>query len=346
MLGLDFRTAPISLSLLARKALNLPELTMTLPKLDLLDFQIFRSMRFSPSAGDLNMLDPWSIGRQLGVDGKTVKLRIRKMEKQGFIKYYQIYPNYKLLAVEGEAAYIFEASELQEKYEAIEKARLIDGVVGIFNFIGNAFCVEFTYRDARDHDKRLALIKELTRYNFCTRFSENTPPPPNIELNSLDWSIIRSLRYNALKRLSKVAEDLGVGMKTVKRRFHRMATNRAFIISPIINPGAVPNTISYALAFFIAEEERQETVRNIREAFSKTCFLAYTPLSGGIVLLNFANTLGETEDALLMAKSMRGVEEVRLYVLKEIREYSDWMDREIQKRIEKSSIVSSEPTAR
>lgn len=84
------------------------------------------------------------------------------MEKQGFIKYYQIYPNYKLLGVEG-SSYLFDAPQLERKYEAIEKASLIDGVVEITNFVGNTFCIDFTYRDSRDLDKRVTLFKELVK---------------------------------------------------------------------------------------------------------------------------------------------------------------------------------------
>lgn len=290
---------------------------------------------YGPNAGDLSRLDPWSLGRTLGVDGKTIKLRIRKMEKQGFIQYYQIYSNYSLLGVEG-LAYILEVSDLQAKYEAIEKISLLDGVVEIYNFFGNTFCVDFTYRDTQDHDKRLSLLKELSKCSSSIRFYGRVMPPVNIRLTNLDWRIIKSLRYDAFKRPSKVAEELGVSVKTVKKRFQRMTDNNAIIIVPVINPGEVANTITYGLLFFLEDNGREDTVRRILEAFQSSCFIAETPPAGNIMLVNFARTLGETEDALLQSKSIKGVKDARLYVLKELREYSEWMDREIEKKIEET----------
>lgn len=295
-------------------------------------------MPYGPHAGDLSRLDPWTIAKKLGVDGKTVKMRLRRMVKEGFIKYYQIYPNYRLLGVEG-VAYLFEVPDVQVKYEAIEKASLMDGVVEIYNFIGNAFCVDFTYRDVTDHDRRIRLLKELSKCSSYTKFYHRDMPPTNIKPTNLDWGIIKSLRYDAFKRLSKVAQELGVSVKTVKRRFQRMASNNAIIIVPILEPAKVAHTISYGMLFFLDEAKRQQTVQRILEAFQFSYFLAFTPLTGNMMLVNFAETLGETEDALLKARSIEGVKDVRVYVLKELREYTEWMDRAIQKKIEETRPV-------
>lgn len=321
-----------------QKRLNFPVLTTLLPNLDQLDFLIFRSMGFrpySPQASGLIMLDPWSIGRKLGVDGKTVKSRMRKMQKLGFIKYYQIYPNYRLLGVEA-VAYLLEALEVTAKYEAIQKSSLMDGVLEIYNFIGNTFCVHFAYRDASDHEKRLSLLKELTKCSSYQRFFEWKMPAVNIALNSLDWSILKSLRYNAFKRPSAVAEELEISLKTVKRRLKRMIVNNAVMIAPVIHPGEVPNVIAYGILFYLEEDKRQEAIHTILQSFEPSCLLSYVPPHGSIVLLNFAMTLGETEDALLRAKSIDGVRDAHIYVLKDMREYSEWVDREIAKKIEET----------
>lgn len=308
--------------------------------MDELDFQIFRGIGFrpyGPHSGDPSRLDPWKIAKKLGVDGKTVKLRLKRMEK-GFIKYYQVYPNYELMGVKG-SAYFFEMPEIRKKYEALEKISLVDGVVEIYNFAGNAFCIDFAYRDAPDRDRRLALFKELSNCSSCIKFYDRDMPATHIGLKSLDWRIIKSLRFDAFKRPSKVADELGLSIKTVRKRLQRMTDNNAIIIVPVIHPGEIPDTISYGLLFFLDEERREETVRSIFEAFQQTYFLAFTPLLGNLMLLNVARTLGETEDALLQAKSIGGVVDVRQLVLKELREYTEWMDREIERKIEETKAI-------
>lgn len=281
-------------------------------------------------------MDPWAIAKELRVDGKTVKLRIRRMEKIGFIKYYQIYPNYRLLGLEGEAAYIFEVRDMEAKYKAMEKVSLLDRVDYVFNFLGNALCVGFAYHDSKDHDKNLQLLEELTGCSSSLKFSEVKMPPIDITLNNIDWTIIRNLRHNAFKRLSQVADEIGVTTKTVTKRFEIMVSKNAFEISPVINPGRASDTITYAIIFFLEEDGRKDTVRRILDKFQSTCFLNYTPPTGHIMLCNFCRTLGEIEDALLLAKSIEGVSDARLFVPKELKEYSEWVDREIEKKIEET----------
>lgn len=307
---------------------------MHLTNLDALDFQIFRAMGFMPfgPGGVEGKINPWRIAEKLGVDGNTVKLRLRRMEKLGFIKYYQVYPNYRLLGVEG-VVYLFDAPQVAAKYEAIQKTKLVDGIVEVHDFFGGTFCVHFVYHDARDHDKRLSLLKEVTKCPSCIKFYERVMPTVNITLNSLDWSIIKSLRYSAFKRLSKVAEELRVSIKTVKRRLDRMASSNALIVFPVMHPGDVPNVILYGLLFFIEEEGRQATVREILQSYQPFCLMSYTPPKGNIMLLNFARSVEDAEAALLRAKSIKGVADARLLIMKEMHECPEWMDREIEKKV-------------
>jgi len=51
-----------------------------------LDYDSFTDRRVSPLA----------IGRKLGLDEKTVRVRVKKMENDGFIKYYQVMPSLAL----------------------------------------------------------------------------------------------------------------------------------------------------------------------------------------------------------------------------------------------------------
>jgi predicted DNA-binding transcriptional regulator AlpA len=46
-----------------------------------------------------------------------------------------------------------------------------------------------------------------------------------------------------------------------------------------------------------------------------------------------ARTLAETEDSLIRARKIEGMLDVRLLVLKELREYTQWMDSEIDRKI-------------
>ena len=133
--------------------------------MDQLDFKIFRTLGLRPSgneSGDFNRLNPWVIAKKLGVDGNTVKLRLAKMKKTGFIKYFQIYPNYRLLGIGGGSAYLFELDDPERKNAIINQCALVDGVTEVTSFVGNEVCIDFTYHDPKDESRRLALLLGLT----------------------------------------------------------------------------------------------------------------------------------------------------------------------------------------
>ena len=64
-----------------------------------LDYDSFTDRRVSPLA----------IGRKLGLDEKTVRVRVKKMEDDGFIKYYQAMPSLALFQLKNMNTYRLES---------------------------------------------------------------------------------------------------------------------------------------------------------------------------------------------------------------------------------------------
>jgi DNA-binding Lrp family transcriptional regulator len=303
--------------------------------MDQLDFKIFKSVGyrpFGPNAGDLSRLNPWVIAKKVGADGSTVKLRLKNMKKSGFIKYFQIYPNYRLLGI-NDSAYSFQLDNVLEKKEIIEKCSLVDGVTEIHNFIGSFICIDFTYQDSRDERRRLDLFRNLTQCDSPQKFYDRLMPEVNIKLTNIDWQIIKALRYDAFKPLSKVAKELSLTAKTVRKRFDRMAQNNAIIIVPLVNPAEIPDTITHVMLLFPSPSEREEVIRKAMEIFESSCFMVFTSSRGNSMLCLAARTLAETEENLIRARKIQGMIDVKLLVLREIREYTQWMDSAIDRKI-------------
>jgi DNA-binding Lrp family transcriptional regulator len=313
--------------------------------MDQLDFKIFRTLGLRPygrEAGDFGRLNPWVIAKKLGVDGNTVKIRLAKMKKNGFIRYFQIYPNYRLLGING-GAYLFEIDGPERKNDIINQCALVEGVTEIASFVGNEICIDFTYRDAKDESRRLKLLSGLANAKKSEKFYERVMPSVRIELSNTDWRIIKALRYNAFKPLSKVAQELGLSTKTVRRRFERMIDNNAVIIVPVIHPGDVPNTITHVLLLYFKESQRQQALIEALRLFEDNYFLVDTMPEGNAMLGLVAQTLAETEDNFIKAKKIDGIRNVKMLILKETREFSEWLDLEIDRKIVETSIKRPHP---
>lgn len=307
--------------------------------MDELDFKIFKSIDFRPygeHAGDLSRLNPWVIAKRVGADGNTVKLRLNKMKQSGFIRYFQIYPNFRLLGMQG-AAYLFGLPDVIQKHEIIDKCSLVSGVNEIHDYIGPNICIDFSYADGRDETRQLQLFRSLTGCETPERFYERVMPPVQVELSNLDWRIIKALRFHAFKPLSAVADELGLSPKTVRKRFERMAKNNAVIIVPLVNPAEIPNTITHVLLLYPDPEGREEVIARALDAFRESCFLSRTSPPGNALLCLSARTLAETEENHIRARKLEGMKDAKLLVLREMREYTQWVDSSIDRKIAETS---------
>ena len=121
--------------------------------------------------------------------------------------------------------------------------------------------------------------------------------------------------------------------KTVRRRFERMAKNNAVIIVPLVNPADIPHTITHVLLLYPAAERRKEVLDRAMEEFGRSCFLSRTAPPGNAMICLAARTLAETEENLLKARRLDGMLDAKLLVLKEIREYTQWVDSAIDRMI-------------
>jgi hypothetical protein len=69
------------------------------------------------------------------------------------------------------------------------------------------------------------------------------------------------------------------------------------------------------------------------EGFRDSSFIANASSHGNSMLGLAALTLAETEDNLIRARKIEGMMNVKLLVLKEVREYTRWMDSAIDRKI-------------
>jgi len=133
----------------------------------------------------------------LGLDEKTVRLRIRKMEREGFIQYYQAIPNLRLLGQS--LAYLcnFQATNVTTKKRAIDSFCEADGIIDIADYLGESFGV--TVSAASEEDAQQTMAK-LAKQVGIPRFVFLPPrqfPSSLRSLGKLDWQLVKNLRGSA-----------------------------------------------------------------------------------------------------------------------------------------------------
>ncbi len=303
-------------------------------RMDPLDIRIMCHLGMCPNVMSFaarRRPDPTEVAKELKIDGKTVRSRMERWEKTGFIKCYQILPNNNILGIKS-SLYLFSFDDIVKKYQVIKKVRLVEGVLSIVNALGISFGLWLAYEDEEERDKRLSLLVEITGCQEPPKITDDAHDPVTTRLSSLDWKIIKCLRHNALKPLSTIAEDCHVTRKTAKLHLERMIQGNAFYMRAIFDASRVSGLIFYALAAVVDEDLKREALRELTRMFRENAFAKWES-AGNILFSLWSISVGEPEDSYVKARNVKGVMHVEVQVVKELIEFPEFVDKLVERRL-------------
>ena len=271
-----------------------------------------------------------ALARDLGLDEKTVRVRLRRLEGEGFIKYYQAAPNLSLLGEGAELTCRFESINVATKLEGLAFARQQTGMVEALDFLGTTFAVTVA---AADEAAAAAVQQRIARHAELTRFEQGTRllPRPDVPVSALDWRIIERLRYDGHAPAEEVSRTLGITPRMVRYRLSKLVRGHAVEIRPVIDARKQTGVVLFRLAVRTEERSRSEVLARLRRTFGERVWAARLSLAGPILLDLFGFSLADSEDAAVRALAVPGVHSCTSLVLKEVVEpdHPSWVDRRI-----------------
>jgi len=308
--------------------------------LDAKDVRIFCEMAFkSPSFNSFRdrHISPSGIGRKLGLDEKTVRVRIEKMEDDGFIKYYQAIPSLALFGLRSLGSYRFEALNLPTKRRVLEHAGRVPHVVEASDYIGPHVAVDIAGTSAEDVKTIADSI--ASRFELAQqRLRDQTVEQVTLIPDKLDWQLMQKLRYNARCATRDVAKTLSVTPRMVEYRIKKLLNSGTMLVRAMIDPRRQQGLIFYELELTVTAAQQSSVARQLEERYGEK-FWSMQKSSGGILLASiFGFNLGEPEEAAMDSLTLEGVRGCSLYILKEIIEprAPNWIDEIIEHEIGQS----------
>src|SRR6059036_3667755 len=205
--------------------------------MDAKDVRIFCEMAFKGLDYDSftdRRVSPLAIGRKLGLDEKTVRVRVNKMEEEGFIKYYQAMPSLVLFNLNRISSYRFEAVNIVTKHRVIEDLPGVPYIIEAIDYLGQVISVSIAGTTSEHIEgvvAKLANRFELSRMIL----GKHSPKEPALLPDKLDWQIIQKLRYDALSSLKDLSESLSVTPRMIEYRITKLLDSGALLIRAIIN---------------------------------------------------------------------------------------------------------------
>ncbi|HEV8387537.1 MAG TPA: winged helix-turn-helix transcriptional regulator [Nitrososphaera sp.] len=306
--------------------------------MDAKDVRIFCEMAFKGLDYDSftdRRVSPLAIGRKLGLDEKTVRVRVNKMEEEGFVKYYQAMPSLAVFNLNIINSYRFEALNIVTKHRVIEALPEVPYIVEAIDYLGQVISVSIagaSSEQIEDVTAKLANRFELSRIILGKRLLKESTVIPD----KLDWQIIQKLRYDALSSLKDLSESLSLTPRMVDYRISKLLDSGALLIRAIINTQKQHGLIFYELEMLIDESKQFEVVKKLSEMHGEKLWSVRSSATVGVLLANFFGfTLAEPEDTAVNALGLEGVKSCSLFIFKEAIEPQrpNWMDNLIEQKI-------------
>ncbi len=263
---------------LLNRGLSLSRAVAPSAPLDEIDIAIIRTMGVQPYGvrpKDGACLSTRYVAKALGIAPETVRERLKAMEKIGVISGYGLIPNMQLFGLQMSQHFLY-LKESQRPAQVAESLRHMEGLVGLYTFTTPVVVAIVAYRSAGDLTRKLRLLEGLAGGARVVKLNDVPVPVLNRPLSHLDWRIIQALSGNARKPLSKVAKELRVNPRTVKRRYGRMAAEGCFFPMPLIDPDPVPGIILFELHVELSPEAGPETLNQVHRALQSNYFALTT----------------------------------------------------------------------
>ena len=306
--------------------------------MDALDARILRALIWGQALWPLSG-DPRTsfsaMARKLGVDEGTIRNRVRRSHRSGFISGWRTILNPSLVGG-GEIAVWLDVGYPATQDEVLEAARLVPGAILLNRYHGKTLCIVLRYHDAYEAKLATELLLRIARAEW--RVVGRIPfPACNLRLTATDRAVLRALHGDPRKPSATVARELGVSTRTVRRRLERLVEGRAVFAFPAPNPKAPTGTLMGGLFLTCAPDRKKEVDEAVRKRLEEHIWhvfhmLPYAPGGFHPTFYNlFLPNLAMAPEILRWAHDLPGVAECRLELVEDIETRFGIFDDELER---------------
>ncbi len=303
-------------------------------RLDPLDVRIVKEIQ-SPASFRWNARESFaSIAKKLGVDEETVRKRLAHMRQAGVLQSWRLIPNPHLIGQEI-GVIDLESSDSRSKVTAIPQIKLVEGVVRIFDYQGARLGVLLYYGSEEAAERRVQLISSICGCDRANYWNLGFPAC-ELTLKKIDWQIVKAIGKEPRKKLSEIAREVKVSTRTIRRRLDLMTKGNAFFMLPTLDLKKI--TILPCNFRLFCPDQGKKTAADalILSKRGEGVFFAHTSAVGHSSFSLACRNITEAEEIHSWIKTLDGVEDVRMAVLKEIISVYEWLDDEIARHLRES----------
>lgn len=293
---------------------------------------------FARGARPIETLAAARLARALGTTRQTIEARLVRLEIEGVVAGYQLWPNLRHLGVQWEIHH-WRVEDPDRRADAFRHLAIGDGVAAVYSFLGPDLCVDLYWRDEHERGRLVGQVAAAVGEGAELTLYRREMPPIGGSLSALDWRIVAALRHDPRRSPEDVGRDIGVSGRTVKRRLAKMADEGGFDVTARVALERARRSIPFALLIHFMADGGRRTASELMRLFDDRCLAAWVPPSPGLGHWDMslcAASPAEVEEMRQRASQVPGVARVELLLYTGARVDETWLDRMVRARAEAS----------
>ena len=242
------------------------------------------------------------IGSKVGLSGISVRSRVLKMHRSGFIQGIYLIPS-PLNFERYPRTYVFKSVE--SPFSKLSEISAVNGVVFAWIDYDNDMIVTVFSRSELEKARDLAKLSKLLGTKAVTDYIPISLLPPNLSssrLSRIDWKVLEHVAFNPRTSVAEISRSTRLSRKTVKGHLNSMLSERKLYALYISDFTKLKVGIFYGLLVFY---DLPDVLDHLLKLGLEPIWYMSEPL--GAVLLGFAESLEDVELLKKKTGEMEGI---------------------------------------
>ena len=262
------------------------------------------------------------IGKELGISGGAVRVRIKKMQERGIIEKFFLKIEPPTLG-HGVLYFVVSGENIQE---ILEQVSLVGEPYIVVPCVGGVTVCGIAIQENLEQKIELAkkLMKDLRVLSIFE--AENSVFKSN--LTKTDLEILEKLIKEPRQKIEKIAKNTNLSTKTVTRCIEKLHEDEGFQFTLIYDPTKIEDFIPHAVLSWI-DGDLKETLENLNNTFSESYLQIPFIAKNQIVLFLYSDSIFKMDELTQKVRTTKNVKSADLFIPKKISFYTNWVKKVI-----------------
>jgi len=259
------------------------------------------------------------IGKELGISGGSVRVRIRKMEDAQIIEKFTIKVEPPVLGL----GVLYIVVSGQNIKEILEQITLVGKPFFVVPCVGGVTVCAIVVKG--NLEEKIELANKLMKDVRVLSIFEAENPGFDSNLTKTDLEILEYLIKDPLQKIESISKKTNLSTKTVTRCIEKLNENEGIQFTLVYDPTKIKGFIPHAILAWI-DGDLKETLKKMEKKFSDSYLQIPFIAKNQIVLFMYSNDIYAMDGLTQKVRNIDNVKSADLFIPKKIIFLHEWLE--------------------